>query len=190
VPNYLPLKFSLNDKLQNLLSKADLALGRLDGMADTLPNLDFFILMYVRKEATISSQIEGTQATFIDVLKKEAKFEDNEIHQDVDEIVNYINAMNYGLKRLEEIPLSLRLIREIHQKLLANVRGAHKTPGEFRTTQNWIGGPTIETATYVPPPAHEVIPLMGNLEKFMHGWEWKNWTSNYYILFVPTGSTS
>jgi Fic family protein len=124
--------------------------------------------MYVRKEATISSQIEGTQATFIDVLKKEAKFEDNEIHQDVDEIVNYINAMNYGLKRLEEIPLSLRLIREIHQKLLANVRGAHKTPGEFRTTQNWIGGPTIETATYVPPPAHEVIPLMGNLEKFMH----------------------
>jgi len=168
VPNYLPLKFSLNDKLQNLLSKADLALGRLDGMADTLPNLDFFILMYVRKEATISSQIEGTQATFIDVLKKEAKFEDNEIHQDVDEIVNYINAMNYGLKRLEEIPLSLRLIREIHQKLLANVRGAHKTPGEFRTTQNWIGGPTIETATYVPPPAHEVIPLMGNLEKFMH----------------------
>lgn len=168
VPNKLPFKIDQSDKLQSLLSRADLALGRLDGMADTLPNLDFFILMYVRKEATISSQIEGTQATFVDVLKKEAKFEGAEVHKDVDEILNYIDAMNYGLKRLIEFPLSLRLIKEIHQKLLTNVRGGYKSPGEFRTSQNWLGGPTIETATFVPPPRHEVIPLMGNLETFMH----------------------
>lgn len=168
VPNRLPFKIKISDKLQSLLSRADLALGRLDGMADTLPDLDFFILMYVRKEATISSQIEGTQATFVDVLKKEAKFEDSEVHKDVNEILNYITAMNYGLTRLTEFPLSLRLIKEIHQKLLANVRGQHKTPGEFRTSQNWIGGSTIETATFIPPPRHEVMPLMGNLETFMH----------------------
>lgn len=168
VPNGLPFKIAQSDKLQSLLSRADLALGRLDGMADTLPNLDFFILMYVRKEATISSQIEGTQATFVDLLKKEANLESSEIHQDVDEILNYIMAMNYGLERLEGFPMSLRLIKEIHQKLLSGVRGGHKSPGEFRTSQNWIGGPTIETATFVPPPQHEVIPLMGNLETFMH----------------------
>lgn len=168
VPNGLPFKIAQSDKLQSLLSRADLALGRLDGMADTLPNLDFFILMYVRKEATISSQIEGTQATFVDLLKKEANLESSEIHQDVDEILNYIMAMNYGLERLEGFPMSLRLIKEIHQKLLSGVRGGHKSPGEFRTSQNWLGGPTIETATFVPPPRHEVIPLMGNLETFMH----------------------
>lgn len=168
VPSLLPFKINQSDKLQSLLSKADLALGRLDGMADILPDIDFFILMYVRKEATISSQIEGTQATFIDVLKKEVKFEDSEVHKDVDEIFNYINAMNYGLKRLKELPLSLRLIKEIHQKILENVRGQHKAPGEFRTSQNWIGGPTIETATFVPPPTHEILPLMGNLEAYMY----------------------
>lgn len=168
IPNELPFDLKLDAKLQSLLSRADLALGRLDGMAATLPDIDFFILMYVRKEATISSQIEGTRATFIDVLKKEAKIEDAEIHKDVDEIVNYIRAMNYGLKRLKKLPLSLRLIREIHRKLLANVRGAHKSPGEFRFTQNWIGGPTIETASFVPPPHDKIMPLLGNLEKFMH----------------------
>lgn len=168
VPSLLPFKINYSDKLQSLLSRADLALGRLDGMADILPDIDFFILMYVRKEATISSQIEGTQATFIDVLKKEVKFEDAEAHKDVDEIFNYINAMNYGLKRLRELPLSLRLIKEINQKILENVRGQHKTPGEFRTSQNWIGGPTIETATFVPPPTHEILSLMGNLETYMY----------------------
>lgn len=168
IPNQLPFTLNLTDKLQSLLSRADLALGRLDGMADTLPDLDFFILMYVRKEATISSQIEGTQATFIDVLKKEAKFEDAEIHKDVDEIVNYIQAMNYGLERLKKFPLSLRLIREIHKNLLVGVRGAYKAPGEFRASQNWIGGATLETAAFVPPPEHEIPSLMGNLENFMH----------------------
>src|SRR3989344_1049537 len=109
------------NQLQSLLSKANLALGRLDGVADILPNVDFFIFMYESKEATISSQIEGTQATFIDVLKKEAKLEDAEIHKDVDEVINYISAMKYGLDRLKDFPLSLRLLKEIHQKLLYEV---------------------------------------------------------------------
>ena len=168
VPNLLPFEIKNEEKLQSLLSRANLALGRLDGVANILPNVDFFIFMYVRKEATISSQIEGTQATFIDVLKKEAKLEDTEIHKDVDEVINYISAMNYGLERLKEFPLSLRLLREIHQKLLQGVRGEGKHPGEFRISQNWIGGPTIETATFVPPPANEVMNLMGNLEGYMH----------------------
>jgi Fic family protein len=98
VPNFLPFEIKKSDKLQNLLSKADLALGRLDGIAETLPDVDFFILMYIRKEATLSSQVEGTQATFADVLKAEAKVEGLEVHKDVDEILNYIKAMNYGLR--------------------------------------------------------------------------------------------
>lgn len=168
IPNLLPFEIKQEEKLQSLLSRADLALGRLDGVADVLPNVDFFIFMYVRKEATVSSQIEGTQATFIDVLKKEAKLEDTEIHKDVDEVINYISAMNYGLERLKEFPLSLRLVREIHEKLLHEVRGEERNPREFRKSQNWIGGPTIETATFIPPPASEVINLMGNLEEYMH----------------------
>ncbi|TAL62806.1 MAG: Fic family protein [Bacteroidetes bacterium] len=168
IPNKLPFQVKMDGKLQSLLSRADMALGRLDSVAEFLPAIDFFIFMYVRKEATISSQIEGTQATFVDVLKKEAKIEDGETHKDVDEIINYINAMTYGLKRLTEFPLSLRLIKEIHSQLLSGVRGEYRTPGEFRTSQNWIGGPTIETAIFVPPPASEVISLMGDLEEYMH----------------------
>jgi len=168
IPNLLPFGHKIDEKLQNLLSRADIALGRLDSVTEFLPDIDFFIFMYVRKEATVSSQIEGTQATFIDVLKKEAKIEEGEVHKDVEEIINYIKAMNYGLTKLKDFPLSLRLIKEIHEKLLAGVRGEHKTPGEFRVSQNWVGGPTIETATFVPPPVSEVLPLMGNLEEFMY----------------------
>lgn len=168
IPNPLPFELDMDPTLQSLLSKADLALGRLDGVADILPNVDFFILMYVRKEATLSSQIEGTQATFIDVLKAEAKIEDSEVHKDVDEVLNYIEAMNYGLERLKEFPLSLRLMKEIHLKLLKGVRGEWKTPGEFRTSQNWVGGPSIETAAFVPPPHAEIMRLLGNLEDYMH----------------------
>ncbi len=170
MPSSLPFEVNIDPELQTLLSKADLALGRLDGVADILPKdiIDFFILMYVRKEATLSSQIEGTQATFINVLKAEAKIEDLEAHKDVDEVLNYISAMNYGLERLDQIPLSLRLIREIHKILLRGVRGEWKTPGEFRTSQNWIGGVDLQTAKFIPPPHHEVMPLMGNLEEYMH----------------------
>ncbi|NTU47262.1 Fic family protein [Candidatus Roizmanbacteria bacterium] len=168
IPNDLPLSFSIDIELQSLLSKADQALGRLDTIGEVVPDVDFFILMYVRKEATLSSQIEGTQATFVDVLKAEAKIEDAEVHKDVDEILNYINALNYGLKRLTDLPLSLRLIKEIHERLLKDVRGEWKTPGEFRNSQNWVGGSSIQNATYVPPPHTEVIRLMGNLENYMY----------------------
>jgi len=168
VPNFLPFEIKIDDELQSLLSKADLALGRLDGIAETLPDVDFFILMYVRKEATLSSQVEGTQATFADVLKAEAKIEDLEIHKDVDEVLNYIKAMNYGLEQLKTFPLSLRLIKEIHKILLAGVRGEGKEPGEFRRTQNWIGGSTIQRAYFVPAPPQEIMPLLDNFEKFLH----------------------
>lgn len=170
IPNNLPFDINIDPELQTLLSKADLALGRLDGVADILPKdiIDFFILMYVRKEATLSSQIEGTQATFIDVLKAEAKIEDLETHKDVDEVLNYIAAMNYGLERLDQIPLSLRLIKEIHGILLRGVRGEWKTPGEFRSSQNWIGGVDLQTAKFIPPPHTEAISLMANLEEYMH----------------------
>lgn len=168
VPNPLPYEVKVDETLQHLVSKADLALGRFDGITEILPDVDFFIFMYTRKEATLSSQVEGTQATFADVLKTEAKIEDGEIHKDVDEILNYIKAMGYGLKKLEELPFSLRLIKEIHATLLKGVRGEGRTPGEFRKTQNWVGGATINTARFVPPPAHELMRLLDNLEKFLH----------------------
>ncbi len=168
VPNFLPFEIKIDNELQSLLSKADLALGRLDGIAETLPDVDFFILMYIRKEATLSSQVEGTQATFADVLKAEAKVEDLEIHKDVDEILNYIKAMNYGLERLKSFPLSLRLIKEIHKILLEGVRGEGREPGEFRKSQNWIGGTTIQRASFVPAPPQEIMTLLDNFEKFLH----------------------
>jgi Fic family protein len=169
IPNPLPFEIKIDKEFQSLLSEADQSLGRLDGIAETLPDVDFFILMYIRKEATLSSQVEGTEATFADVLKAEAKIRDLEIHKDVDEILNYINAMNYGLKRLETLPLSLRLIKEIHKILLTGVRGEGREPGEFRKTQNWIGGgPSIQKASFVPPPPNEIMPLLDNLEKFFY----------------------
>jgi len=168
VPNPLPFKLKTDNVLQANLSEADLKLGRLDGIAEVIPDVDFFVPMYIGKEATLSSQVEGTQATFSDLLKAEARIEDSEMHSDVDEIQNYVKAMNYGLKRLETLPLSLRLIREIHAELLSGVRGESKAPGSFRKSQNWIGGKGIATASYVPPPPHELAPLLGNLEKYLH----------------------
>mgnify|MGYP001037775818 CR=1 FL=1 len=178
IPASFPTKDIINwdSQLIKLLSEADLAMGRLKEIELAVPDVDFFIFMYIKKEASLSSQIEGTQATIIDLLKSEAKLDD-EVASDVDEIKNYINAMNYGISLLKELPLSLRLICEIHKKLLAGVRGQYKTPGEFRKTQNWIGGPTIETATFVPPPATEVLRAMSDLEKFIH-----NDTDNIPIL--------
>jgi Fic family protein len=130
---------SMDAELTRLLSDADRSLGRLDGIGSVLPNPDLFVAMYVRQEAVLSSQIEGTQSTLEDVLQFEVDAKGADLPKDIEEVVNYVRAMNYGLKRLDELPLSLRLIREIHSELLKGARGAHRTPGEFRRTQNWIG---------------------------------------------------
>lgn len=157
-------------ELQLLLSQADRALGRLDGSIQTLPHPDLFVYMYVRKEAVLSSQIEGTQSSLQDVLAAEAKILAPDRPKDVDEVVNYVRAMNHGLKRLAELPVSVRLIREIHTELLQGVRGSHLTPGELRTSQNWIGpgGCTLNEASFVPSPPHEVPQKLAELEKFLH----------------------
>lgn len=160
----------LDVEMVNLLSRADRALGRLDGVASILPNPDLFVAMFVRQEAVLSSQIEGTQSTLEDVLQFEVDEKGPDLPKDVGDVVNYVNAMNFGLERLKDLPLSLRLIREIHGRLLQGVRGGEKTPGEFRRTQNWIGsaGCTLASATFVPPPVHELHPALDNLEKFLH----------------------
>ncbi len=162
-----PLK--IDDDVLSLLSQADQALGRLDGQAETLPNPDLFVAMYVRREAVLSSQIEGTQSSLDDVLDYELDPSGKHLPEDVDEVVNYVGAMNFGLERLSTLPLSLRLIREIHKELLAGVRGSEKNPGQFRTTQNWIGsiGAPLSKAEYVPPPVHEMKASLADLERFL-----------------------
>jgi Fic family protein len=162
---------ALDGRLGELLSSADHALGRLDGAVITLPNPDLFVYMYVRKEAVLSSQIEGTQSSLQHLLAAEAQFFDPQAPDDVAEVVNYVRAMKHGLERLDALPVSVRLIREIHAELMPGVRGGRLTPGELRTTQNWIGpaGCTLRDATFVPPPPHEVPTALGDLEQFIHG---------------------
>lgn len=156
--------------LADLLEGATLALGRLVGSAEILPDPDLFVFMYVRREAVLSSQIEGTEASLVDLLEYEAQSEHAERRVDIREISNYIDALRFGLKRIDELPLSLRLIREIHKELMTGVRGGEpaKTPGEFRRSQNWIGGPTPATARFVPPPVAEMQTALYELESFMH----------------------
>ena len=160
----------MTDGLQALLSRADRALGRLDGSIQTLPDPDLFVFMYVRREAVLSSQIEGTQSSLHDVLSAEANIFAPERPSDVREVINYVKAMNYGLERLHTLPLSIRLIREIHARLMQGVRGGTLQPGELRRSQNWIGpaGCTLNEAAYVPPPPHEAPNALGELEKFLH----------------------
>jgi Fic family protein len=157
------------DALQLALEQASQALGRLDGLASILPDLPLFIYTYVRKEAVLSSQIEGTQSSLSDLLL----FENDEAPgvplADVQEVSNYVAALNHGLERLRGgFPLSLRLIREIHEVLLAKGRGSEKQPGEFRRSQNWIGGTRPGNAVFVPPPPELVTECMGQLELFLH----------------------
>lgn len=161
---------AVDASIAKVLSDADRALGRLDGVASVLPNPDLFVAMYVRHEAVLSSQIEGTQSTLEDVLQFEVEGSAPERVKDVEEVVNYVAAMNHGLQRLASLPLSLRLIREVHQKLMQGVRGGERYPGEFRRTQNWIGpaGCTLNTALFVPPPPDQMTLALSNLETFLH----------------------
>lgn len=160
----------IDPELTKLLSDADRALGRLDGVATVMPNADLFVAMYVKHEAVLSSQIEGTQSTLEDVLGYEIDSKGKRRPKDVAEVVNYVRAMNNGLAQLPTFPLSLRLIRLIHEELLRGVRGSHRTPGQFRTSQNWIGpaGCTLQDAEFVPPPPHELLAALDNFEKFLH----------------------
>lgn len=160
----------IDEELQVLLDAANQALGRLDGVTLLLPNADQFLYSYVRKEAVLSSQIEGTQSSLSDLLLFEHDVAPGVPIEDVRETANYIIGMNHGLRRMREdnFPVSLRLMREIHRLLLEGGRGGERAPGEFRRTQNWIGGTRPGNARYVPPPHQEVADAMGAVEEFLH----------------------
>ena len=167
-PNFINRKWLIEDmELMALLSQADRHLGRLDMYSEHIPDIDLFISMHVLKEATQSSRIEGTQTRVEEaLLDKEDVI--HERRSDWEEVQNYIAAMNKALEMLKDIPFSSRLIKEIHRVLLQGVRGEHKLPGEFRTSQNWIGGASINDAVFIPPVQNSVPDLMGDLEKFTH----------------------
>ncbi|MDH5762038.1 MAG: Fic family protein [Nitrospinota bacterium] len=178
IPKPLPPQppIAMDPELTLLLSGADQALARLDGITITLPNPNLFVFMYVRHESVLSSQIEGTQSSMDDLLKYETQKKMRLTSDDVAETWNHVEAMNYGLERLKSFPLSLRLIREIHEKLLQGVRGQKKTPGDFRRSQNWVGGSSPQNAVYNPPPVHEMNTALDHFEKYLHQ------NKNYPIL--------
>ena len=170
VPNSLPPALRLTWELVSENSTADRALSELAGVARTLPNPHLLINPFIRREAVLSSRIEGTQASLSDLLFFEASGQKEPHPPDVREVSNYVKALEYGLKRLEKLPVSLRLIREMHQHLMEGVRGEHLTPGEFRRSQNWIGPPgcTLMEATFVPPPEEEMKEALDLFEKYLH----------------------
>ena len=171
VPEPLPPNdLELSGALMVALSRADIALGRLDGAVETLPHPELFTEMYVRREAVLSSQIEGTQASLDDLVAAEAQIQRARLQGDLLEVVNYTAALNFGIARLRELPISGRLLREIHEILMRGVRGGHATPGLFRTSQNWIGpeGRALADAVFVPPPPEMVPDQIGQLESFLH----------------------
>ena len=169
VPNALPPALDMADpRLTTALTRANRALGRLDGIRLILPNPDIFLYYYTRKEALLSSQIEGTQSSLSDLLVFETGGDARVPVDDVEEVSNYVTALNAGLERLNDLPLSTRLLKELHAILLKGARGATKRPGEFRTSQNWIGGTRPSTAVFVPPPPDKVVQLMSDLEQFIH----------------------
>ncbi|MDO9557774.1 MAG: Fic family protein [Coriobacteriia bacterium] len=171
VPSSLPPAIEWDTELVLALSRADSALSRLSGVGSQLPNSHLLIDPYARREAVLSSRIEGTQASLSDLLLDEIAPERVEASRDdVREVRNYVAALEHGIKRLSGLPLSLRLIRETHEILMAGVRGEHATPGEFRRSQNWIGRPgsTIDTAAYVPPPPDEMNDALSEWERFLH----------------------
>jgi Fic family protein len=172
IPNPFPPKggFGFSAKIIKKNDEATRLLGKLDGITKLLPDADFFLLMYLRKDAASSSQIEGTQATMIDAIEAEANVNTN-VPEDVDDILHYIKALNYGIKRVtdDNFPISLRFVRELHKKLMHEARATHfSDPGEFRKSQNWIGGTRPDNARFVPPPVSDMNKALSDLEGFMH----------------------
>ncbi len=170
VPNPLPPRFESTWDLAEQISHADRNLGELAGVARTIPNPHLLIEPFTRREAVLSSRIEGTQATLEDVFSAQAATQRAGPSDDVREVMNYVTALEYGLRRTKELPISLRLIRELHERLMKNVRGGPLTPGEFRRAQNFIGPPgcRLEDATYVPPPALQMKEALDRFEKYLH----------------------
>lgn len=171
IPNELPLKqpLQIDAELTRKLDNALLSLGRLDGISEILPDSSLFLYMYVRKEAVLSSMIEGTQSSISDLLVYELEGMPGVPIDDAMEVSNYVKALEYGVKRIDEgFPVSSRLFKEIHNILLSKGRGSTKEPGQYRTSQNWIGGTRPGNAVFVPPPPNMVESCMGNLEKFIH----------------------
>ena len=170
VPAPLPPPLTWDGKLVAALSNADRAIGRLAGEGSRFPNPEVFIIPFLRREAVLSSRIEGTRTTLEELLAAQAGVSVGRGSEDLEEVVNYVDALEYGLERVDTLPLSLRLIREIHERLMRGVRGDTATPGEFRRTQNWIGpaGCTLNDASYVPPPADELMGCLDALERFLH----------------------
>jgi Fic family protein len=173
IPHSLPPEIKYSPALISLLAEANRYIGNLNGVGVLLPNPNLLIVPYMRREAVLSSKIEGTQTSLSELFYFEAARKDEqklEVQKtDVLEVINYVQAMDYGLKRLKELPICLRLMREIHGILMKNVRGQHLTPGEFRRSQNWIGpaGCNLNEAKYVPPPVREMLEVLGELEKFL-----------------------
>jgi len=170
VPDPLPPELTWSPELMRALSDADRMIGRLAGEGRRLPNPHLLIRPFVRREAVLSSRIEGTRATLGELLAAEAGAAVERSPADLREVANYVVALEYGVKRLKKLPLSLRLMRELHEKLMAGVRGDYATPGEFRRLQNWIGPPglALANAVYVPPPPTELMACLGDWEKFLH----------------------
>lgn len=170
VPNPLPPIIKWNNQIVGALSRADFILGKLAREGSKLPNPHLLIRPFITREAVLSSKIEGTQSTIGEILAANAGINVKRNPDDLQEVQNYIAALDYGIKRLEELPLSLRLIKEIHMHLMAGVRGFHATPGEFRRSQNWIGTPgcTLNTAKFVPPSPDHLMDCLSDFEKFLH----------------------
>jgi len=174
---FIPLPFPpkekilLSSRLETKHSEAMRLVGKLDGITQLLPDKDFFLFMFVRKEAASSSQIEGTKATIVNAIEAEISPK-SALPLDVDDIIHYIDALNYGLKRFETLPISIRFILEMHRELMKDARSSqYAYPGEIRRSQNWIHGTSPSDALFVPPPAHELYRALGDLEKFIHSKE-------------------
>lgn len=169
--------FIMSSKLYKTNEEAIRLVGKLDGITRLLPDKDFFLLMFIKKDAAYSSQIEGTKATLQDAVAAPVTEEKSKLHSDVDDITHYVEAVNYGIERVKTLPISLRLIREIHQKLMIGARSTqHAYPGEFRKSQNWIGGKTPIDASFVPPPVSDIGSCLSDLENFIHA------TDDYPVL--------